>query len=416
MSEKPAALIELARMVAARFVEERCLQVAASLTFTTLLALVPMVAVALTVISAFPVFGAFTEHLERFVLENLVPESAEAIAAYTEQFTENAGRLTALGAAFLGLTALLLMLTIDRAFNTIWRVTRPRPMLQRVLIYWTVLTVGPLLIGVSLSLTYWLVGISLGVVRDIPGAGVALLKIMPVVLTSVAFALLYLAVPNRRIALGDALLGGVAAGLAFEAMKRGFAFYVTQFPTYKLVYGAFASIPIFLLWVYLSWMVVVFGAVVVAVLPEWRARADQAQSAPGDEFFDALRILRVLWQAHRTGEAVAPSRLHAAAQRGIDRIEALLARLAAANWIAAVAGGGWVLARDAHEIRVADVYRLLVLRPDAGTWGYGHELDALARNLAARVEEAMAMTLGELFTRTAQPLAETVPTARVQAL
>ncbi|MBI3068943.1 MAG: YihY family inner membrane protein [Betaproteobacteria bacterium] len=240
MSEKPAALIELARMVAARFVEERCLQVAASLTFTTLLALVPMVAVALTVISAFPVFGAFTEHLERFVLENLVPESAEAIAAYTEQFTENAGRLTALGAAFLGLTALLLMLTIDRAFNTIWRVTRPRPMLQRVLIYWTVLTVGPLLIGVSLSLTYWLVGISLGVVRDIPGAGVALLKIMPVVLTSVAFALLYLAVPNRRIALGDALLGGVAAGLAFEAMKRGFAFYVTQFPTYKLVYGAFA--------------------------------------------------------------------------------------------------------------------------------------------------------------------------------
>ncbi|MBI3068944.1 MAG: Rrf2 family transcriptional regulator [Betaproteobacteria bacterium] len=108
--------------------------------------------------------------------------------------------------------------------------------------------------------------------------------------------------------------------------------------------------------------------------------------------------------------------MHAAAQRGIDRIEALLARLAAANWIAAVAGGGWVLARDAHEIRVADVYRLLVLRPDAGTWGYGHELDALARNLAARVEEAMAMTLGELFTRTAQPLAETVPTARVQAL
>ncbi|MGZ5148618.1 MAG: YihY family inner membrane protein, partial [Burkholderiales bacterium] len=255
---------DLVRIVMRRFNEDRCMQIASSLTYTSLLSIVPMVTVALTVIAAFPAFGEVTAALQTFILQNLVPASADVIASYTQQFSTNAAKLTAVGIAFLVLTSIMLLLTIDRAFNDIWRVKRPRPVVQRVFVYWTLITVGPVLIGASLTLTSWLVGQAVGFVRGVPGAGVVLLSIVPVVLTSLAFSLLYIAMPNRRIALRDAVLGGVLAGVAFEVMKRSFAFYVAQFPTYTLVYGAFATLPVFLLWIYLSWLVVIFGAVVVA--------------------------------------------------------------------------------------------------------------------------------------------------------
>jgi membrane protein len=154
-----ARLVEFWRIVGRRFYEDRCLQIASSLTFTTLLSIVPLITVALTLISAFPVFSAMTQHIEQFMFDNMLPESADAIAAYTEQFTSSAAKLTAVGIIFLALTAIMMLMTIDRAFNEIWRVTRPRPLLQRIFIYWTLLTVGPLLIGASLSLTSWLVSL-----------------------------------------------------------------------------------------------------------------------------------------------------------------------------------------------------------------------------------------------------------------
>ena len=194
------------------------------------------------------------------------------VAGYAEQLAENAARLTTFGIAFVFITAIIVLLTIDRAFNQIWRVPRPRSTARRVLIYWVLLTVGPPLIGASLSVTYWLVGKSLGLVRDMPIAAEVMLDVVPLLLTATAFTLAYITIPNRRVLVRDALTGGLLAAIAFEAMKRGFAFYITQFPTYKLVYGAFAGVPIFLLWIYLSWLVVLIGAVTAAVMPEWRER------------------------------------------------------------------------------------------------------------------------------------------------
>lgn len=392
-------LIELVKIVARRFYEDRCLQIAASLTFTTLLSIVPLVTVALTLISAFPVFGKMSEALQRFVLGHMLPESAGAIATYTEQFAANAAKLTAVGVAFLVITAFMLLVTIERAFNDIWRVSRPRPVFQRALIYWTLLTVGPVLVGASLSLTSWLVSLSLGLVSDIPGAGLALLKTMPVILTSLALALLYLAMPNRRVAFRDALLGGLLAGLVFEAMKRGFAFYVMQFPTYKLVYGAFASIPIFLLWVYLSWLVVLSGAVVVAVLPEWCARAGRMRSAPGDDFFAALQILRILWHAHRKGEVVGLSVLHNAIKAHVERIEAILDKMTGANWVSRVVPAGWVLDRDPETIKVGDVYRLFVFSAEARSpkLDSDPELEALVRDISTHIAEHTQQSVDDLF-------------------
>jgi len=346
--KKSPPLLDFARMVWQRFDEDRCLQIASSLTFTTLLAIVPIITVALTLIAAFPVFRELLEHVEQFLLKNMLPESADTIAAYTEQFTENAARLTTVGLLFLFVTAMIVLMTIERAFNQIWRVPRPRTTVQRVFIYWALLTVGPLLMGASLSLTSWLVSLSLGLVKDVPIAGVALLKIVPMLLTGFAFALLYVTMPNRRVLARDALSGGFLAALAFEGMKHGFAFYLTQFPTYKLVYGAFASVPIFLLWIYLSWLVVLFGAVSAAVMPEWRERASRGEPVPGAEFLDALQILRLLWEAHRTGDVVTVSHLHAVVKLPVDRIEAILDAMSLAQWAGRV-GHGWTLTRDAAQ-------------------------------------------------------------------
>ena len=324
LPNKAPSLVEFGRIVGQRFVEERCLQIASSLTYTTLLAIVPIVTVALILMSAFPVFRELMDHIHQFLLKNMLPESAGAIAGYAEQFTKNAARLTAVGLLFLFVTAMIVLLTIDKAFNQIWRVPRPRSLVQRVFIYWALLTVGPVLIGASLSLTSWVVTLSLGLVRDVPYAGFVLLKMVPILLTGVAFALLFISLPNRRVLVRDALSGGFLAALAFEGMKRGFAAYVTHFPTYTLVYGAFASVPIFLLWIYLSWLVVLLGAVITAVMPEWRERASQVEPVPGSQFLDALQILRLLWEAHRTGETVTVHRLHGIVKLPIDRIEAVL--------------------------------------------------------------------------------------------
>jgi membrane protein len=413
----PASLIEFGRMVAWRFEEDRCMQIASSLTFTTLLAIVPIVTVALTLITAFPAFRSVTEELQSFLLQNMLPESAEVMVGYAEQFTANAAKLTAVGIVFLAITAGMVLVTIDRALNQIWRVPRPRTSVQRVFIYWALLTVGPILIGASLSITSWLVSLSLGLVKEIPYAGIVLLKMVPMLLTGIAFALLYITMPNRRVLVRDALSGGFLAALAFEGMKQGFAFYITQFPTYKLVYGAFAAVPIFLLWVYLSWLVVLFGAVSAAVMPEWRERVSHVEPAAGGQFFDALQILRVLWEAHRTGEIVTVLRLHGLVKEPVHRIEAILDAMSGVQWVGRVAHG-WALIRDAAEISVADVYRLFVFQTGAKrpSRQAGQALDELALELAGSIETGLQLSLEELFQRAAPPPDAAFAPRRMQAV
>jgi membrane protein len=390
---------DLVRIVMRRFYDDDCMQIASSLTFTSLLSIVPIVTVALTVITAFPVFGQMTAALQTFLLENMMPSSADVIASYTQQFTSNAARLTAVGIFFLFVTSVMLLLTIDRAFNNIWRVKKPRSIVQRVFVYWTLLTVGPVLIGASLSLTSWLVGHAVGLVEGLPGAGVVLLSVVPVLLTAIAFSMLYIAMPNRRIQLRDAVIGGLLAAIAFEVMKRGFALYVAKFPTYTLVYGAFATLPIFLLWIYVSWVVVIFGAVVVASLPEWRDGAGQRKPVPGSDFFDALQILKILWQAHHSGAIATLPELLAASTVRIDQVENILQSMVGAGWVSRTQPAGWVLHRDPTTITVEDVYRIYVFQGGAHrpARGANPELESRIHELAARVEEHLRITLDELF-------------------
>jgi membrane protein len=335
-------------------------------------------------------------------VENVLPESARTIVLYTQEFAENAAKLTALGLFFLFVTSIIVLMTIDQAFNEIWRVPRPRSTFQRVVIYWTLLTLGPVLIGASLSLTSWVVSVSMGVVKDIPYAGKLLLRIVPMILTACAFALLYVTLPNRRVLVRDALTGGFLAAAAFEAMKFGFAIYITQFPTYTLVYGAFAAVPIFLLWIYLSWLVVVLGAAATAVLPEWRERTSHSAAVPGSQFLDALQVLRMLWEGSLAGEVVRERRLHGAVKLPYDQLEAILDTMREAGWVKRVSGG-WALARGAPAISVAEVYRQFVFRggDEPRLRQSGHGLDQLASSLAGDLPENFQVSLAELFARAA---------------
>ena len=296
-------LIAFFRAAWTRTYEDRCLQVAGDLTFTTILSIVPLAAVTLALLTAFPVFSQWTGKVDELMVRSLLPEAVgEAVGAYLAQFAAKAAQLTALGLALLVVTSLMLMLTIEHAFNQIFRVSRERPVVQRLLIYWAVLTLAPILIGASLSMTSYLVSTSLGLVQGLPIAGEALLRGAPVLLTCVALTLLYLVVPNRHVRVRHALIGGFIAGILFDLMKRGLALYLAHFPTYTLIYGAFAVAPIFLLWLYFSWVTVMLGASITALLPGYRF-SDPRRTAPGRRFFSALEVLAELATAQRTGGA-----------------------------------------------------------------------------------------------------------------
>ncbi|MGQ0580229.1 MAG: YihY family inner membrane protein [Betaproteobacteria bacterium] len=385
-------------LVYRRFTEERCFQLCGSLTFTTLLALVPLITIMLTVVTAFPVFDEIVETLRSFVVTNLVPEaSSKLIAVYMQQFSDNAARLTALGIVLLGVTSIMLMLTIDRAFNTIWRVKRPRPLIQRVLIYWSVLTIGPLLVGGSLSLTSWLLTQSMGLGKQAPELAIALLKLVPLMLTSVAFGFLYRTVPNRQVTVLDAAVGGIIAAFAFEAMKIGFGHFVARIATYKLVYGTFASLPIFLMWIYLSWVVVVFAAVITAVLPYWRSGGVLLKQPPGAQFVEAVEILKMLHRAYVEGRVLNLQQLRIAVKLSWEDAEAILDKLVAAGWVAKLQGNGWVLARDAGEIRVSEVFQMFVFGREAAEVSEDSAIRRLVSGIAVNVDGELDFSLEELL-------------------
>lgn len=254
--------------VVLRFRDERLAQTAAALSFATLLGLVPMIAVAAALIDQLPLAQSIAAALEKFLLANLLPEKAGAvIAKYVGQFANRAERVTLIGILVLAATAVMQMLTIEHAFNAIWKVRAPRPLLRRLVIHLLALVLGPLVFGGSLAAITYLTSVSLGLVAEPAWVTKLVFRILPFGFTAGLFALLYWRVPSRPVIFWHALTGGLLAAAAFLAMQRLFGQYVVSFPTYTLVYGGFAAMPIFLAWLYLSWSVILVGALVTAELP-----------------------------------------------------------------------------------------------------------------------------------------------------
>ncbi|KAG0165750.1 hypothetical protein DFQ30_008069 [Apophysomyces sp. BC1015] len=312
------------------------------------------------------------------------------IFKYLNQFAEKAKGLTTLGMIILVVTSVMTMMTVESAFNTIWRVRKSRPLAQRILVYWAVITLGPLLIGVSLSVSSYVLTHSMlaSTVANVAGAASAASGIasrtMPAIvewaltgamlpLSGLAFTLSYVYLPNCRVAWRDALVGGLCAAIAFELAKRGFGLYIRRIPTYTAVYGAFATIPIFLLWVYLSWLITLFGAMLTSALPAIRLGHFHRVDYAGSDLLDALEILAWLNGARDAGRAGYMLHELARLQRcGLETAARLLDKLEAIDWVARIQcerdADCYVLLINPRHASVRQLYELFVIDRDEFTY------------------------------------------------
>ncbi|WP_076510766.1 YihY family inner membrane protein [Pseudacidovorax sp. RU35E] len=289
-----------AAVLGERFRDDRLALTAGSLTFTTTIALVPFFTVALALFTVFPIFATLQDRLQRWLVQSLIPENiARQVLGYLTQFASAASGLGIVGLGVLLITAIALILTIDKTLNGIWRVPRPRPFAQRVLIYWASITLGPLLLAVSLSTTAYVFSASRGLIGE---SGLNLRWLFDgaeFLLLALGMASLYHFVPNTQVRWAHAWAGGLFVAAAIEVAKRVLAWYLSFVPTYSVLYGAFATAPILLIWIYTAWVIVLLGAVIAAYLPILLAGVARRGGRPGWPMQLGIEALRLLAQARK---------------------------------------------------------------------------------------------------------------------
>lgn len=348
------------RYVLGRFAADQCTQRAGALTYTTLLALVPLLAISFTVFAAFPVYEGMREQLQTFIFENFVPQVGPVVLEHLEQFVAKTGRLTAIGIFFLFVTSVMLLSTISSTCNAIWRVRQTRNLLVRLPVYWFILTAGTALLGASMYISGYLFTMARATgVEEYTGSLAWLAGVVPLSLQILALTLLYIFTPNFPVRWRDALVGGVTAGLLLELLKKGFGWYVTSFPTYQTIYGAMATIPIFLIWMYVLWNVVLYGAEMAAALPEWRAgvrRPERGTRSPAAVLSAAAGILALLLAAHRRGGGLRRQRLMRRTGQPPELLSAASDILRQKRYIDRTDKGVWILARDLETVTLADLH------------------------------------------------------------
>ena len=411
-----------------RLKEESLQQVAASLTFTTVLALVPVLTIALAIFTRFPMFDTFRTSLQAYFIQSVMPkEIANTILNYLTMFASKATRLSVAGAVALIFTSVATMNVIERVFNRIWRVRQERRWIKRILVYWAIITLGPVLVGLSVTLSSHVFMAAGFMLTERPMIAALTYTVVSVAVTTCGFTFLYTVVPNRDVEWRDAAWGGMVAGLAFEVAKRVFAIFITTSPTYSRIYGALAALPLFLLWVYVSWMITLVGALLVAALPVVKYERWWHEAVPGGEFVDAMAILRVLHVACACGDTalVSSGKIRAYTRLGFDEMDSLLEKMTTEGWVGRVnveaplrvqwgkrvsdGNDHWVLLANVEKLTLAEVYRKFVfggMTLNSGMVADGdNERDlcaardaaALAREVETAVEQGLGRTLAEHF-------------------
>ncbi len=374
-----------------RFNHDGCFAASGALSYTTLVSLVPLGVIGLGVLSAFPNLAGSREALLELLFRNFVPGISEQAAYWFQYFAGSAAQATAIGIVGTAAIGVLLLVTVEDQLNALWRVTVPRPWVQRILAYWTLTTMGPLLVGTSLTLSTYLnhaarrAGLDPDAIAQYASGWPHLIaRIVPFLLEFLACALLYIIIPNCAVRWRDAMLGATVASVSIEILKIGFVIYINSLSSYQLVYGAIATIPIFFLWMYVSWMAVLLGAVVAANLPTWKVDERLSHlSSGGVRLGFSLSLIAALDRGQRRGVTYSTPDL--AAELGVPTsvLDEHLKVLARAGFAAATQGGRWVLAWNPETATLHDLYVALGL-PLAGLW--------LARPMAPwQVQVAPAM-------------------------
>ena len=318
-----------------RFREDQLGLTASSLTFTTSIALVPFLTVALAIFTAFPMFSKLQDALQSWLVSSLIPDNiARQVLGYLTLFSSQANKLGVAGLAVLLVTAIALILTIDRTLNNIWRVKAPRPLTQRVLIYWAAITLGPLVLAVSLAVSSFVVSASSGLVGSLPFSLRFLLDVFQFVLVAGGLAALYHYVPNTYVKWTHAWAGGVFVAAGIEVAKKVLSLYLSNVPTYSMIYGAFATLPILLVWIYVAWIIVLLGAVIAAYLPSLLAGVARRGGGHGWQFQLAIEVLQQLYaQRESARRDCGATALAQALQVDVLQIEPALEVLVALQWI-----------------------------------------------------------------------------------
>ena len=344
-----------------RFSEERVPQAAASMTFTTLLALVPVLTVMIAVASIFPVFDRWSDSFVSFVNQTIVPQGANMVFDYIDAFRDQANRLTAIGSVMLVVTSLMLIRTIDNAFNRIWRVNTQRPWMMQFLVYWALLTFGPLSLGVGISFM-------VGSVQDsVLSSGAqqwtdALKTAARLAFMTVLLWGLYRFVPNRFVPARQAFVGALITAFCLETARFLFTWYMGNFDGYRSIYGAFAAVPFFLLWLNLLWTLLLGGAVLTSSLSYWQGEAFRRGFDSRGRFDDVLKILLLLDAAQKEGRTLSVQEFRRHINMGYDELGELLEKLARYGYIYS-GRQGWVLKTGADSIELSELFKLFVYRP-----------------------------------------------------
>jgi membrane protein len=400
--QRLAKTVAFARYVVTRFNRDGCFAASGALSYTTLVSLVPLGVIAFSILSLFPKFTELRQQLLTELFHDFVPAIGDEAGWWFDYFANSAAQTTAIGILGIAATGVLLLVTVEDQLNLIWRVGTPRPWGQRIVAYWTLMTLGPLLVGSSLTLSTYFELAARHVGLD-PATIVGLAaqwwqraeRLLPVTLEVIACTLLYCVIPNCAVRWRDAAIGGLIAAGLIQTLKTAFSFYVTVMVSYQTVYGALAAIPIFLLWMYLTWMVVLLGAVIAANLPTWQIDERLGHLGLGGvRLAFSLAVIATLARAQRDG------RPHSTAMmaRGLGIASTVLVehlhRLTRAGYVAETAGGGWVLARNPESATLHDLYSSLDL-PLAHHWR-GEELapwQSLVAPAMGRVVSAEAAAL-----------------------
>lgn len=377
------------RALVREYEETGCDDSAATLTYTTLFAVVPVLTVAWAILRSLPQLGGLAADLDRMIFTNLVPASGEQVRAYIAGFSEQAANLTGIGVAFLAVTAIMMLLTIERRINAVWRLHRERSLLSSLLVYWALLTLGPVLLGAGIATSSFLIS-----AEFLGNGGAPLAPLLANVLAAVPFfvevalfSLLYIVVPNCSVPVHHGIAGGLVAAVLFELAKAGFAFFVLRFNSYELVYGAFAAVPLFLLWVYISWSIMLFGVVLVYAL----SNLDEDGVGRGSPFPALLKVLALFHRRQQAGRAVPDTDArHVANAAGIANWHGLRESLLGHGVLERLPNGDLILLRDLHRMTLAEVARLVPWEAIAGDVPGMAEPDEFARENADRLARALA--------------------------
>ena len=389
-----------------RFNADRCSENAAALTYMSLFALVPLLTVVYTMASAVPAFQGLEEKMQAFMFENLMPDTNSEIRTYLDDFSRQAKNLTGPGIIFLVVTAVLMLRNVEKAFNQIWRASENRSPVSSFLLYWAVLSLAPITIGLALALSTYLSSFAHVIeVYDVIGVKAFLLQVAPLALSTIGFSLIYIAVPNCRVPFKHCIIGGFVAAMAFHFARSVFTKLVVG-SSYTFIYGAFAAVPLFLLWIYLSWNIVLMGGILVHSMSAYQ----NEEQAGRPLVLKALDVLYLFWQRQETGETVSEIEL-------LNRKHEITRGLDSGSWqrlrevflekklIAENDRGQYLLSRDLHTITFSQLKEWvnteynLAADEAPGKLAFQQEAYRMMQEQRRQQRDSLGINLVELFSK-----------------